>query len=394
MQPEKHVLPVIVFAQFACISLWFATNGVMESLLVAFDLAPSALGHLTSGVQFGFILGTLLFAFLAIADRFPATRVFFTCAVAGAIANVLAIYPWNTLGTLIALRIATGVCLAGIYPVGMKIAAEHFPKGLGKAMGYLLGALVLGTAFPHLARAFLSELPWRSVIIATSVLSITGGLVLFLSVRQVGSSKKAMKLYPGAVVQAFRDRRFRAAAYGYFGHMWELYAFWAFVPVLIVHYSSISGADLPVSVLSFIIIGVGALSCVAGGYMSLRVGSARVALYALFLSGLCCLVSPLLFGSPLWLFLPVLVIWGIAVIPDSPQFSTLVAQSAPEAMVGSALTMVNCIGFSISIVSIQLVTWMLDTGVGNWFMIVLIPGPVAGAIALSRGFFKTKQAEA
>ncbi|MFT7452415.1 MAG: MFS family permease, partial [Patescibacteria group bacterium] len=146
---SKYILPIIVIAQFCCTALWFAGNAVMGDLAINFNLPSSALGHLTSAVQFGFISGTLVFALLAIADRFSPSKVFGLCAFVGALFNLGAIHDGNTLWTLLSLRFMTGFCLAGIYPVGMKIAADYFEKGLGKSLGYLVGALVLGTAFPH-----------------------------------------------------------------------------------------------------------------------------------------------------------------------------------------------------------------------------------------------------
>ncbi|MBT8267853.1 MAG: MFS transporter, partial [Flavobacteriaceae bacterium] len=173
---KKLVLPVIIVSQFCCTSLWFAGNGVMEDLIDNFNMNASALGHLTSAVQFGFITGTLSFAILTIADRFPPSRVFFFSALLGALFNLGAIWEGNSLASILGLRFLTGFFLAGIYPVGMKIAADYFEKGLGISLGYLVGALVLGTAFPHLLNGISLELSWRSVLITTSILALFGGI--------------------------------------------------------------------------------------------------------------------------------------------------------------------------------------------------------------------------
>lgn len=377
-------------AQFACVSLWFASNGVMPEMQAAFGLSPASLGHLTSAVQLGFIGGTLLFAFLAIADRFPAPYVFFVCAILGAAANAAMILEGNSYVSLVVLRALTGFFLAGIYPVGMKIAADYYPGGLGRALGYLLGALVIGTAFPHFARSFLADLPWSAVVITSSILSVFGGLLLLVFAGR-GKVHTVRSLRPGAVVLAFRDPEFRAAAMGYFGHMWELYAFWAFVPVILGNYLVRHNAELDISLSSFSIIAIGAISCVMGGIWSGRAGSDRIAIFALATSGLCCLISPLIYSLPITLFLAVLLIWGMAVIADSPQFSTLVARAAPAHLVGSALTMVNCIGFAITIVSIQLLTLLNVKGWTEYMFLLIVPGPIFGCVAMYRGYLSSRR---
>ncbi len=182
MKNTKIILPIIVIAQFCCTSLWFAGNAVMSDIVLAFDLSESALAHLTSAVQFGFIIGTLIFAILTIADRFSPSKVFFICALIGSLFNLGTIWEQNTFWSLVFFRFATGFCLAGIYPVGMKIAADYFQKGLGKSLGYLVGALVIGTAFPHLLNSFSGVLPWKMVLITTSSIAILGGLLLVILV--------------------------------------------------------------------------------------------------------------------------------------------------------------------------------------------------------------------
>ena len=182
MKPERHILPTIVFAQFCGTSLWFSGNAVMPELISDFYLNQNAVAHLTTAVQLGFIIGTLLFAIFAIADRFSPSRVFLVCATTGALFNVAMIWQGNTLSTLLLLRFLTGFFLAGIYPIGMKIAADYFQKGLGKSLGYLVGALVIGTAFPHLLNSFSGVLPWKMVLITTSSIAILGGLLLVILV--------------------------------------------------------------------------------------------------------------------------------------------------------------------------------------------------------------------
>lgn len=381
----SKVLPVIVLAQFACTSLWFAGNAVSQNLTSAFQLGPGALGHLTSSVQFGFITGTLLFALLSISDRYSPSRIFLVCALLGAATNLLTLLPSQNLWSLMGVRFATGFFLAGIYPVGMKIASDYHEKGLGKALGFLVGALVVGTALPHLIRSLGQNLAWQSVFLVTSVISASGGLVLFWLVPDGPFRKKGQGIKLSASFTVFAKKEFRSAAFGYFGHMWELYAFWAFVPALIVAYQQ-KHADgmLNASLLSFVVIASGGLACVIGGYLSLTKGSRWVAAVALTISALCCLLAPVAFLLPTGLFLVFLLCWGLSVVADSPQFSTLVAQSAPRENTGTALTIVNCIGFSITILSIELISSLSLMSPVHFALLALVPGPALGLWSLLR----------
>ena len=381
---SRWVLPVIVISQFFCTSLWFAGNAIMPDILQRFQLEPGFLAHLTSVIQFGFITGTFVFALLAIADRFSPSRVFFVCSLLAGLFNLgIALPGVNPTGILF-FRFLTGFFLAGIYPVGMKIASDYFQQGLGKSLGFLVGALVLGTAFPHLLKSITTHFPWVYVVYLTSTLSGLGGLSIGVFVPDGPFRKAGQKLVFREFLSGFQSRNFRAAAFGYFGHMWELYAFWAFVPVMLATYSNqYPEAGLNISLLSFLIIAAGSLACVGSGYLSGYFGVKKVATIALVLSCLCCLASPLFLSSDstsaLLLFL---LFWGIVVIADSPLFSTLVAQNAPERSRGTSLTIVNCIGFSITIVSIQLIN-LLSGYIGSRYVyMTLALGPILGLLAL------------
>lgn len=379
-----HILPVIVASQFAGTSLWFAGNAVLPDLQIAWNLAPEALGYVTSAVQFGFIAGTLVFAITALSDRFSPRYLFLLCTILAALANAGAVAHDNSFGGLLALRFAVGFFLAGIYPVGMKIAAGWFQADLGKALGFLVGALVAGTALPHLLRGGAQSLPWEAVMIVVSAFACAGGVLMFLAVPDGPHLKSGARFDPRTLAAVFASPRFRASAFGYFGHMWELYAFWAFAPALVAAYAEFHGLRLNSSLWAFAIIGVGSLSCAVGGLASLRLGSAKVAGAQLLTSGFCCLISPVLFFAPWPAFLLFMLIWGLAVVGDSPQFSTLNAQSAPPDRVGSALTIANAIGFAISIVSIELLNTLAGTIPMQYLFILLMPGPVFGLLALRR----------
>ncbi|MCB0462087.1 MAG: MFS transporter [Flavobacteriaceae bacterium] len=384
MKQSKLILPIIVVSQFCCTSLWFAGNGVMNDFVSTFNLDASAVGHLTSAVQLGFISGTLIFALMTIADRFSPSKVFFVCALIGSLFNLATILDNQTLYSLIAIRFCTGFFLAGIYPVGMKIAADYFDKGLGLSLGYLVGALVVGTAFPHFLKAFDTNVNWQYLIIFISVIASIGGILMLLFVPNGPYRKSGQKLQLNAWLLNFNDKNFRAAAFGYFGHMWELYAFWAFAPLILSTFlSNNSTLSFNVSLWSFIVIAVGGLACVLSGYFSLLYKTKRVAFVALLLSCLCCLISPLIFQSNSeFLCLGFLMFWGIVVIADSPLFSTLVAQNAIPKLKGTALTMVNCIGFSITIISIQLLNYVATIWNPNYIFMLLAIGPFLGLIAL------------
>jgi len=389
MNPFKWILPIIVISQFCCTSLWFAGNGVMGDLVTNFGLNDGALGHLTSAVQFGFISGTLIFAVLTISDRYSPSKVFFVSALIGATCNALMISNYNSFLTLLILRFLTGFFLAGIYPVGMKIAADYYDKGLGKSLGFLVGALVLGTALPHLLKDLLHTISWKYVLLTTTGLATFGGLIIKLFVPDGPFRKLSKRLDLSAFSRAFKNPNFRAAAFGYFGHMWELYAFWAFVPIMLENYSySHSLKSLNISLLSFFIIGIGGLACVFGGYLSQHISPKKTAFTALSLSCICCLVSPVMFTSNIEiLFIGFLLFWGMVVIADSPMFSTMVAQNADAEIKGTALTIVNCIGFAITIISIQLLNSIQHLLSFNYIYLLLAIGPIFGLLALRRKLF-------
>jgi MFS family permease len=386
MKPAKRILPIIVLSQFCCTSLWFAGNGVMQDLVANFNLNENALGNLTSAVQFGFIIGTLVFALLTIADRFSPSKVFFVSAFLGALCNICMIGAFNSYVSLMLFRFLTGFFLAGIYPVGMKIAADYYDKGLGKSLGFLVGALVLGTAFPHLLKDILNTISWKYVLITTTTLAIMGGAVMYYFVLDGPFRKLSKGIDFSAITRVFKYGKFRSAAFGYFGHMWELYTFWAFVPVILNYYAQFhSQTTLNIPILSFCIIGIGGISCVIGGYVSQRIGAKKTAFTSLLLSGICCLISPLMFAiTSEILFVAFLLFWGMVVIADSPMFSTLVAQNVDAEIKGTALTIVNCIGFAITIVSIQLLSSIQHLINFSFILLLLGIGPILGLIALKR----------
>lgn len=378
-----RILPVIILSLFACGSLWFSTNAILGDLVTEWSIGKNATGYITSAVQFGFIIGTLIFSWFTLSDRYSPAKIFCLCSFAGALANSLILIVPGELIMLVVLRFLTGFFLAGIYPIGMKIASGWYRDGLGKALGFLVGALVLGTAFPHVLKATGYVLEWKVVLLTTSLLAITGGLAMYVCVPDGPFIEKSTVFNGRALVTLFKIKGFRSAACGYFGHMWELYTFWAFLPFFLMAYAQQHPeAGFNVPLWTFLVIGVGSLGCVAGGIISQNVGSALVATTQLAISGVCCLLSPAFISLPLFLFVSVMLIWGMTVAGDSPQYSAIIAHATPRHLVGSALTLVNCIGFFITIISIQLLDMLIAYIEIENLLLFLFPGPLLGVYSM------------
>ena len=380
----KKSLAIIVISQFFCTSLWFAGNAVLPDLVKDLRADSGLLANLVSAVQLGFITGTLLSALTGLADKVISTRLFFTCAFAAALLNAMILFAGPGNAVLLVLRFLTGFFLAGIYPVGMKIASDHSGNKPSKSLGFLVGALVLGTSFPHLLKSLNPGYSWKVLVLAPSLLSAAGGTMMLLlipptKIREINKSRSA-----AGITEGFKIAPFRQAALGYFGHMWELYTFWAFLPVILLGYKVRNHFDdMNVTLWSFLIIASGFLSCIAGGYLAERITPKRLAFSLLSVSGICCLLSPLfLLGSNetgLFIFL---LIWGMAVIADSPLFSAIVADSAPPESKGTLLTIVTCGGFFLTIISIQITNTLSAITSNEYLLLWLVSGPVFGLSAL------------
>ncbi|BDB29565.1 MFS transporter (plasmid) [Cupriavidus sp. P-10] len=377
---------VIVVGQLLGTSLWFSPNSAVESLSYAWNLTTAQFGQLTSCTQFGFIIGTLVLAVTGLADRFSASRIFAIASVLGALFNGVFALGASDLGDAMVVRFLVGLCLAGIYPLGMKMIIGWTRGNAGSALGQLVAMLTLGSALPHLVRAAGGGLPWQLVVLTSSALAVLGGLAVlalgdgpFLPPRRVG------RLSWGASIGAFRSRSFRAAACGYFGHMWELYAFWTLVPFFVA--DALKGSDVErgvsgyVPAVAFMVIAVGAFGCLLAGRLSNRFGSQSVAATALAVSGIMCIVYPLIRPYGAVVSLIALLVWGIAVIADSAQFSAASAQACPPELVGGALAIQNSFGFAITIVSIMLVTSSFPSQ-GIYVAWYLAPGPLVGLLFL------------
>ncbi|MBU9133436.1 MFS transporter [Burkholderia multivorans] len=372
----------IAIAQLFGTALWFSANSTAQDLMRLWQASAADIGWLTSAVQLGFIFGTLAISISGAADRFRASRIFVCGAVLGAVFNLG--FAWLSTGlvTGAAFRFSVGICLAGIYPMGMKLIVGWAPDRTGSALAQLVAMLTLGTALPHAMRVVGTGLPWQWIISASSALALIGaGVIGVLGDGTQARTNAALGQQggPAAVFGAFRIRAFRAATVGYFGHMWELYTFWTAVPLLIAHTALAPYfPGVGISGLAFGVIAVGAIGSLIGGKLSRTLGSAKVALGALTLSGLCALTFALA-----WRVLPpmataaLLVVWGASVVADSPQFSALAARACPPTWVGGALAIQNSIGFAITVVSIAATTALLER-IGLDAIWLLVPGPVLG----------------
>lgn len=369
----------IAFAQFLGCSLWFSVNGVSSALVMHWDLEVSDIGLLTGAVQAGFISGTLGLAVSNLADRFRPSLIFLSASLLGGLANLLFAYQASGLGEGLLYRFIVGVCLAGIYPIGMKLIVSWSPKLPGVGLGLVVGMLTLGTASPHLFNGLSWSPDWRLTLTLLSGLALIGGMLVVSIGEGPFDVKQTGPIQWGAVFKSFQIPRFRASACGYFGHMWELYAFWTLVPWLLASVMTEASA-LEISMWSFVVIGIGLFGAVWGGLMSRRWGSGCVAFVSLAVSGSICLLYPFLEDQQ-WATIGVLMVWGFFVIADSAQFSAISSKSCPPDMVGSALSIQNCLGFLISIGSIVLLTDWADA-LGTHVVWLLVPGPILGLIAM------------
>ncbi|MGI8998055.1 MAG: MFS transporter [Pyrinomonadaceae bacterium] len=382
----NRALLVVSAAVLLASAVWFSGTAAAPALRAEWQLDDAQSAWLTTAVQLGFITGTFLYSLLNIADRFNARKVFCASALAGAGINLMFALLAGGIGGACTLRFLTGVTLAGVYPVGMKIVATWFRAGLGWRLGVMVGALTLGTATPYLLRALGTNLAWRGIVACASALAAAGGLLILLGVGDGPYLKGRARFDWRAAFRVFRHPPFRYTAFAYFGHMWELYAFWS----LSAFYFGARFADQPMGwhgalpLLSFLTIGVGVLGCVAGGWISRTTGERKVALFALCVSGACSALSGLAFALPSAPLLAFVAVWGIFIVADSPQFSALAARHCPPEYTGTALTVQNGIGFAVTVFSIQLLPVIADDTGWRWAFTTLAAGPLVGAYFMRR----------
>ena len=379
-----RVLVLLALAELLGMTLWFSASAVLPAISAEWRLSETSAAWFTLAVQLGFVVGTLLSALLNLPDIINARYLFALAAFAGALVNALFGLFAHEAAIGITLRFFTGLFLAGVYPPGMKIMATWFKHGRGMALGVLVGALTLGKASPYLINGLGSTL-WRHNVLFVSALALTGGLIVLLFVGDGPYALPAAKFDVRQVLTVFRERSVRLANFGYFGHMWELYAMWTWTPVMIRASLAEQGSPPALAeIASFLVIGSGAIGCVAGGLIADRVGRTVVTSWAMALSGSCCIIIGLLFGGAPVLLLTVAAIWGATVVADSAQFSTCVTELGDPRYIGTALTLQTCCGFLLTMASIQLIPKLVEIVGWRYAFAALAVGPLFGVISMLR----------
>jgi MFS family permease len=371
----------LTFLAASCVlamTTWFSASAVVPQLRGDWGLGDTAAAWLTIAVQLGFVAGALVSSILNVADVIPPRVVILAGACGAAGANAL-LGAVSGAGPAIPLRFLTGFFLAGVYPPALKLMATWFQRGRGTALGILVGALTLGSATPHLVNA-LGGLDWHTVVYATSALTLAGGL-LALAVRDGPYPFPEATFDPHQARRVFANRGVRLASLGYFGHMWELYAMWAW---FVVFYSVAVDDGTGAAYATFAVIGAGAAGCWVGGVLGDRIGRPQTTALAMAVSGACALLIGLLLDAPAWVVLAIGLVWGFTVVADSAQFSTLVTEHAHQAYVGTALTMQLALGFTLTVATIWLMPFFADAVGWRWAFAFLAPGPALGVVAMLR----------
>jgi MFS family permease len=358
---------------------WFSASAVIPQLRDEWGLGDTAAAWLTIAVQLGFVAGALVSSVLNLPDVVSPRLVLLGGATGAAAAN-LGIAAVSGAAAAIPLRFLTGLFLAGVYPPALKLMSTWFREGRGTALGILVGALTVGSATPHLVNG-VGGLDWQTVIVATSALTLAGGLLAFLAVREGPYRFPAAVFDPHQARFVFANRGVRLASLGYFGHMWELYAMWAW---FVVFFSATVEGGSGAAYATFAVIGIGGLGCVAGGILGDRVGRPETTAAMMTISGTCALLIGVVAAAPGWLLVLVGLVWGFTVVADSAQFSTLVTEHADQAYVGTALTMQLALGFTLTVATIWLLPVLEDAVGWRWAFAFLAPGPALGVVAMLR----------
>ncbi len=378
-----RTLAILSFAIVLSMSTWFSATAIVPELRQAWGLDGAEAAWLTNAVQIGFVVGALGSSLINLPDMLSARTLMTIAALAAAAANAsLLIAPSGVVA--IFARFVTGVTLAGIYPPALKLISTWFVRGRGLALGCVIAALTLGSAFPHFLRAATSALDWRLVVAGTSAMTLVGALLMARFATEGPYSYSKAVFDPRQIGRVLSNRLVALANIGYFGHMWELYAMWGWFLAFARAYLEARGDDAPsASLITFFVIASGAIGCIAGGVLADRIGRTATTALMMSVSGVCAMLIGLTFHGPLWLFVALALVWGMSVIGDSAQFSAIVTEVGDPSLVGTALALQLGIGFALTVVAIWIMPAFADwIGGWQWAFVILAPGPVIGTWAM------------
>lgn len=392
MNQKWKTVVLLTVAEVLAMGLWFSATAVIPTLTAVWGLSPGQSAWLTMAVQIGFVFGTFTCAVLNLPDIWPPPFIFALGAFLGAAANALiAFFPFGLVGVF-ALRFTTGLSLAAVYPVGMKIMATWMKEDRGIGLGLLVGAVIVGSGFPYLLSALGEIHDWRQLLYLTSALAMCAGILVLLLTRLGPYAVRSASFQWRYIGKILKDEGTRLVGFGYFGHMWELYAMWVWIPTFLTEsFHQASSTSWPketvksvVPFIAFAVIASGGLSSLLAGYLGDRYGRTYTTIACMILSGTCALLIGQVFGRCPWAVCAIALVWGLTIVADSAQFSTATSELADPAYMGTALTIQICLGFLLTLGSIRLIPLLVDWIGWRWAFSALAVGPAFGIWAMLR----------